>query len=253
MLGLSMLVKHQGVFFVLPVVACLWDQRLDSRLVKCLGWTAAVVGAGVAPFLILGDPIAFILAMRVNVQGGMLSGDALNVWWIVTAAEMVRESGAHALDLPMQARQIWWTQWGVVEILRAVTGVLVGAIAVWATLRVRKVDSLPGAAALGAFVIHAYFVLSVGVHENHLVYAVPLAGIVVLYWRDYWPIFLGLSAMVTINLLLFYGLGRDFDRPVRTGLFLPLTVVLSAINIGLLATHLRTFLAHTAAHAPIAE
>lgn len=241
-LGLTLLVKHQGVFFVLPVLALLWR---SPGMMTCFRWTVAVALAGVAPFLIFGDPEQFVLAMQVNAQGGMLSGDALNLWWIVTAAGLLKESGLAAMDMPMRAREIWWTQWGVVEILRVSTGLLVGGVAVWATLRVRKVASLPGAAALGAFSIHTYFVMAVGVHENHLVYAVPLAGIVVLYWREYWPIFMGLSAMVTINLLLFYGLGRDFDRPPRTGPFLPVTVVLSAINLALLWTHLRIFLAHT--------
>jgi hypothetical protein len=241
-LGLTMLVKHQGVFFVLPVFVLLWR---SPGLLSCIRWTLGVVLVGIAPFLIFGDPAQFVRAMQVNAQGGALSGDALNLWWIVTAVELVMKSGLAAMDVPMRAREIWWQQWGVVEVLRVASGLLVGAVAVWATLRVRKVASLPGAAALGAFSVHTYFVLAVGVHENHLVYAVPLAGIVVLYWREYWPIFFGLSAMVTINLLLFYGLGRDFDRPPRTGPFLPLTVVLSAINIGLLMTHLRAFLAHT--------
>jgi hypothetical protein len=49
------------------------------------------------------------------------------------------------------------------------------------------------------------------------------------------------SVLVALNMLLFYGLGRDFPQIPRSGLFLPVTVALSCGNIVLLALHARLY------------
>ena len=57
---------------------------------------------------------------------------------------------------------------------RGLAAVLSLGVMAWALWTVRRRGDLWLAAALGAFLVHAYAVCSVQVHENHMLAAVPL-------------------------------------------------------------------------------
>ena len=62
-------------------------------------------------------------------------------------------------------------------------------------------------AGVAAFCVHAYATLSAQVHENHLFAAVPLLVLAAAGRRAFLPIAIGVSAIVALNLNLFYGFG----------------------------------------------
>ena len=80
-----------------------------------------------------------------------------------------------------------------------------------------------------AFVVHAFFVLGVGVHEHHMMLAVPLLASPPRCAARSVPLFYVVSAIVALNMNLFYGIGMGLGCSVpRLLLGLDLTVILSS-------------------------
>ena len=90
-------------------------------------------------------------------------------------------------------------------------------------------------AALGAFIVVAYFTLSVQVHENHFFLAVPLLIVAAALRREFAPILAGLSVTFALNLFLLFGFGLSAP-PVWLikGIGIDSTVCVAAINCALL-------------------
>ncbi|HEX4567469.1 MAG TPA: hypothetical protein VH138_12605, partial [Vicinamibacterales bacterium] len=93
-------------------------------------------------------------------------------------------------------------------------------------------------AALAGFSIHAYAVFAVSVHENHLAGAIPFLALASAAERRFAPVLAAVSAIVAINVNVFYGLG------VGVGWALPRTigavdvmVVLAVANVAAFAWH----------------
>jgi hypothetical protein len=109
---------------------------------------------------------------------------------------------------------------------------LVAVALAWACLRARRVATLTDAAALGAWCVYAYALLAAQVHENHLAPAVFLLAPAAAADRDFRRVFWLLSAIVTANLYLFYGLGDGWPPLVsRRITAIDATVVLSVVSV----------------------
>ena len=90
-------------------------------------------------------------------------------------------------------------------------------------------------AAVGAFTVHAFFVLAPGMHEHHQLFEVPLLALAAALRPRFRPLFFAVSAMVALNINCFYGAGLGMGWAVpRAITIVDLTVVLAFINIGLL-------------------
>ena len=114
------------------------------------------------------------------------------------------------------------------------TGAVV-AFTAWALWVTRHTKDLAIAAALGAFTVHVFFVLSLGVHENHQLFEVPLLVLAAALRPRLRPLFVAVSALVALNINLLYGLGLGLGWAVpRTITGLDLSVVLAFVNIGIL-------------------
>jgi len=80
--------------------------------------------------------------------------------------------------------------------------------------------------------------LSAQVHENHLYAAVPLLAIASAGRPRLVPVYLVLSAIVALNLNLFYGISEDLGYAIpRTLLVIDMTVILAVLNCAALAWH----------------
>jgi hypothetical protein len=123
---------------------------------------------------------------------------------------------------------------------RAIGMVLTIAAAAWAAWKVFQ-SPIPDfflLAALAAFLVHAYATLSAQVHENHLFAAVPLLVLASAGRRAFWPICVGVSAVVALNLNLFYGLGDGIGYALPRSLsVVDLTVIVAVFNCFLLLWH----------------
>jgi len=237
-LAVTVAIKPQGIFYILPVVAALWHRPGHLKAAVLAAVTSGVAIGG--PFLVFGRPGDFFDAMAVNASEDLLSGNAVNAWWLVTAAWRAIALGAEALT----TRPLWLSLSEFTTIVGVNPRLWAAALVVglWglAFWRVRQ-DARPvQVAALGALIVHVYFTFAVNVHENHLVHAVPLAALAAMLDRRYWSVYIGLSALVTLNMVLFYGIGRDFAVPV-TPLLLPVSTLASLAGLALLAHHARVF------------
>jgi hypothetical protein len=217
----------------------------------------AALAAGMTSAALLA-PFARVGALRNLRQGvgslfrhDMLSGEAANLWWIVTwllrGSYATRDLGA-------------WAAWTMrVPILgdsrvvalgypnpRPIAAVLAGSVIVWAFWRARRA-ALPILLAAGALAVHAYFVLALQVHENHLYLALPLAaGAAALLPRMRAPYAL-MSGVFVLNLFLFQGIGREVPLPPRNVTLVDVTVLLAFVNVAALVWHMRRF-SQEAAH-----
>ena len=253
LLAIACLTKVQAVF-VAPVVAlAVWAGRPARRardaamaMAMAMAGGSAVTGLVVLPYVLAGAWRNLLQGIGSLLRHDMLSADAANLWWIVSyvmrAVYAVAELGA-------------WASWTmVVRILgistivrlgypnpRALASAMVVAAAVWALWRARRSAELSIALACGAFIVHAYFVLAVQVHENHLYLAVPLLAGAAGAVPSLRPVFFALSAVFALNLYLFFGLGRGFPPPARTLTIVDTTVLLAIANCALLAWHARRF------------
>ena len=91
---------------------------------------------------------------------------------------------------------------------------------------------------LAAFLVHAHATLSAQVHENHLFAAVPLLVLAAAGRRGFRPIALGVSAVVALNLNLFYGFGDGIGWALpRMITIVDFTVVVALFNCLLLSWH----------------
>lgn len=78
----------------------------------------------------------------------------------------------------------------------------------------------------------AYFLFNTSVHENHLVPAVILAGLLWASDRQYAPLFWITAVMTNLNMLLFYRLDGFPRLPVVVG-HVDVTLVLATVNVAL--------------------
>ena len=90
-----------------------------------------------------------------------------------------------------------------------------------------------------AFIVHAYFVLGVAVHENHLYLAVPLLAAAAALRPRLRPVLAGVSGVFALNLYLFFGLGRGLPLPPRNFTIIDSTVLLALANCTLFVWHAR--------------
>jgi len=232
---------------VAPVVAvAIWarghDWRARARLIVRAG------AAGLATLAALVLPIALSGAWRNMWQAlgsltrhDMLSGYATNLWWIVTwivrsLYDMDGFGSWQPFTIPVRILQVST----IVEFghpnprLPALLIFLV--VSGWMLWRLRHVTDVWIQCALGAFVVHAYFTLTVAVHENHLSLAIPLIVLAAAGQPRLRGLAATLSLISALDLFLFYGLGRGRDWPVlRTYTGVDASVWLAVIDVAALA------------------
>src|SRR4051812_12820920 len=264
LIAAAILTKAQGVFVAPAVALAIWMCGETAQRITRL-MTAAAAGlitavAIVAPVILAGGWPNMVQALGRLATHDMLSANAVNVWWIagylLRAWYSIHDMGAWAaFTAPAKILNIS----RVIEIgypnPRPIGIVLTIAAIAWALWIVysapRTSHTTPGSsslvppdlwllAAAGGFCVHAYATLSAQVHENHLFAAVPLLLLAASGRTAFRPIAIGVSAVVALNLNLFYGFGDGigFALP-RAMTIVDATVVLAAINSFLFLWHAR--------------
>ena len=245
LLALAILTKPQAVFVAPAVGLALMigheprsPLQAFRRLALAAGAGALTAGLVLAPVVAAGAWRNFLQAMGSFSRHDMLSGQAANVWWLVTyamraiyAAPVMGIADAFLSPVrgPLAISRI--VELGYPNPRLAASLVVVGATA-WALWKARKVHDLPRLALFGAWVVYAYFMLSVQVHENHFFMILPLTAIAAAALPQWRTMFWILSTIFALNLYLFYGLGDrvGFSVP-RTATGIDATVWLSVANV----------------------
>ena len=232
--------KPQTVY-LLPVVAAALVRGRSAEgwrnLARAALWGSLTTAAIVAPFVIRGAAANMMQGVSRLLQHNMLSATAPNLGWILTwllrvwyAVPDMGWAGALGLEIRiLQISRVLELGYPDPRPIATYLTFLAMAAAAWRTGR-----GAPRAAvaALGAWSVYAYFVIGVPVHENHFYPAMPLLAIAAAVIAPMRAVFWASSAIFTLNLYLFYGLGRGWPPLIDRGwTFIDLTVLLAAANV----------------------
>ena len=267
LIAASILTKAQGLFIAPAVALAIWTsaapEKRMMRLVSATLGGIAVTVAAIAPTIIAGGWPNMAQALGRLAHHDMLSANAANLWWVIGYLLRVWYS--------MHDMGVWAALTAPAKILgiqrvidlgypnpRTIGIVLTVAAIAWATWTAyestiqSKIEStiqsairnprsaidLWLVAGLAAFCVHAYATLSAQVHENHLFAAVPLLVLASAGRRGFRPIAIGASAIVALNLNLFYGFGDGIGWALPRGVtIVDATVFLALLNCSLLLWH----------------
>jgi hypothetical protein len=249
LLSIACLTKAQAVFVAPSVGLALWNSSASGRGARTFAASVSAIAVSIAvlvPYVITGAWRNLVQGVGSLLRHDMLSADAANLWWLVTYA--MRATYAVA---DMGAWAAWTMKLRILGISRFVAlgypnprlgaAVAVCAATAWALWRARRATDTGVMLACGAFVVHAYFVLGVQVHENHLYLALPLLAGAAAIRPDLRPILLGGSVVLALNLYLFFGLGRGLPLPPRNLTVIDSTVLLALANCVLFGWHAHRF------------
>jgi hypothetical protein len=244
-LAIAMLTKPQALL-LLPILALGALRTGGSRHV------AAAAAGGLVTTGLVFLPYALIDALpnvwlafgSFYARRDIRSGNAANIWWIVNyvlrAWYQVERLGVAGAFLAPVRRIMSITTFREVGFPnpRPFGTLLVLVSTVWALWRLRRAGGLALHALGAAFLVHAFFVLSVGVHEHHMMLAVPLLALAAGLRPSIRPLFWVISAIVALNMNLFYGIGLGLGWSIPRGVLLvDLSVLLSCANIAALVWH----------------
>jgi hypothetical protein len=241
LIAAAVLTKAQAVF-VFPVVVMLVLRRIPGIGIPGILQFAATglitTGLVLLPFVLRGAWSNLTQALSRLALHDMLSAQAANVWWLFTWALRVQDAWTEfgAWDALTQEVRILGISRAVAlgyPNARLVGLLLVGAALLWACMRARRVVAAPEAFALAAWSVYSYALFAAQVHENHLAPGVlllaPAAALAPAYRGAFWL----LTAVVSLNLYLFYGLGIGWPPLItRSATIIDATVVLSVVNVG---------------------
>jgi hypothetical protein len=238
LVGAAVMTKAQAIF-VAPVIALVaWPALVPFAI-----GGAVVVSALTLPVVLAGGLPNMLQALSRLAQHDMVSANAANLWWLVGYIVRARAS-MHDLGA--------WTAFttptrilGITRMIelgypnpRAIGTMLTVAAIGWALWTARRTCDVALAAGVAAFVLHAYATLSAQVHENHLFAAVPFAVLASAALPSYRRIAAGLSAIVALNVNLFYGFGNGIGYALPRGItIVDASVVLAVMNCALLWRH----------------
>jgi len=237
--AIGLMTKAQ-VLFVVPAIAFALLARPGIGNLRQL-WRAtasglAFVGAVVTPIAAHGAWPNMLQALGRLAAHNMVSGYAMNVWWIATWVLRVIDERTHG----------WWQALAVqVRILQVsaftafvgfnpkpLGAALVVATLAWGLWKMRHTRDLADLALLGGWCVSIYAMLGVQVHENHAYLAVPFL-LVAAALRPAWrPLCWAATLMTALNMYLFYGFGNDVEPMIdRRWTWIDLTVVMSVVNV----------------------
>ena len=235
----AVLTKPQGLFVAPAVALALWNagdpHGRRGRLVAAAAAAALAAAAIVAPVVAVGRTFDMLRSVAVLAGHDAVSALAFNGWWIVGYVLQAAAAGGNDLRAALHVQTEMMTHGQVMARgfpnPRIVGTLAAGAAVLWGLARAIRARDLALHAALAAFVVTAYFTLSVQVHENHFFLAVPLLALATAIRREFAPVLAVLSLTWTLNLYFvygFYGEGASAIPASLTGI--DATVVLSAIN-----------------------
>lgn len=244
-LALAMLTKPQAVLIAPIFALAAWRLGGWRATAAAAAGGAVTTGVIILPYALVGALGNVWLAFgSFYARRDILSGNAANIWWIVNYVlrawyQVGRLGIAGAFLAPVRRimaistfREVGFPNprpFGTVLVL-ATTG--------WGMWRLRHARDLSLHCLGAAFIVHAFFVLSVGVHEHHMMLAVPLLALAAGIRPSLGPLFWMISTIVALNMNLFYGIGMGLGWSVPRGILLvDLSVWLSLANIAALAWH----------------
>lgn len=241
LVGLAVATKPQGILIGPAFALALW-QSGGVLAVSMAGATfMAAVVAAIAPYYLKGAlPNMWLAFGSFDERRDTMSAYAANIGWLINwylrSTFGVPEMGYRAffqfVTRPLAISR--FIELGYPNPRPIGRGAVVVAT-FWAMWRTRGARDLALAAALGAFTVHAFFVLATGMHEHHQMFEVPLLVLAAALRPRLKPILYAVSLMVALNINMVYGAGLGMGWAIpRMVTGIDLSVLLAFANIGVL-------------------
>jgi Gpi18-like mannosyltransferase len=246
-LAVAMLTKPQAVLIAPIVALAAWRRGGWRTLAIAIAAGAVTATVIVLPYALIGAlPNMWLAFGSFIARRDILSGYAANVWWIVNyllrAWYQIPTLGVVGAYLAPVRRIMAVSTFQEVGFPnpRPFGSTLMLSTVGWGLWRLRSARDLAVHALGAAFVVHAFFVWSVGVHEHHMMLTVPLLALAAALRPSLRSLYWIISAIVALNMNLFYGIGLGLGWSIPRGILLiDLTVWLSVANILALLWHAR--------------
>jgi hypothetical protein len=236
--GVAVATKPQGVLIGPAFALALWQAGGWGAVASAATTFGAAIVAAAAPFYLRGAMANMWLAFGAfGARRDTLSAYATNLGWIVNWWLRGR-LGLPEFGFPRAFMQVVprplavsrFRELGYPDPSTPGRAVVVAAAA-WAIWKAREARDLAMVAAAGAFTVHAFYIFSVGLHENHQLLEIPLLALAAATRPRLRPLLAVVSAVVALNMNAMYGFGLNVGWAVpRTITGVDLTVVLAVIN-----------------------
>ncbi len=249
--ALALLTKPQAMLIGPAILIACWHAGGLRTVVTAGAAGLAGLLAGVLPY-VLSDAGPNMLLAFGGWQGrrDILSANAANVWWIATwgarGYNMIPLFGFPGAYFEPVFRILAISSWMEMGLPnpRLPAQVMTIAAALWASWTCMRSAAPAVHFALGAFLVQAFFTLSVSVHEHHLMMAVPLLAVAAALDVRFRRVFYVVSALVAVNINLFYGISRGWGWSIpRTLTPIDLSVLLAFAGIAIFVWHARVLAA----------
>ena len=240
--GIAVGTKPQGILIGPAFALALWQGGGWTAIAQASTTFTATLAAIVFPFWAKGAlPNMWLAFGSFDTRRDTMSAYAANVGWIINwwlrARFALPEVGFPKAFLQFVTRPLAITRFQELGYPnpRPIARTAVVAAVAWAMWLTRRSRDFAIAAALGAFTIHAFFVLSPGMHEHHQLFEVPLLALAAAMRPRFRPLFYAVSAIVALSINTLYGagLGMGWALP-RMITVIDISVLASFANIGLL-------------------
>jgi hypothetical protein len=240
--GVAVGTKPQGILIGPAFALALWQGGGWAAIAQASTTFTATLIAVVLPFWVKGAmPNMWLAFGSFDTRRDTMSAYAANIGWIINwwlrARFALPEVGFPKAFLQFVTRPLAITRFQELGYPnpRPIARTAVVAAVAWAMWLTRRSRDFAIAAALGAFTIHAFFVLSPGMHEHHQLFEVPLLALAAAMRPRLRPLFYAVSAIVALSINTLYGagLGMGWALP-RMITVIDISVLTSFANVGLL-------------------
>ncbi len=169
----------------------------------------------------------FLLAFQRATSENFLSANALNVDWIVTHVLSWWDPRRFGFTPETHRRFIRIPHTAALALLKIPFFVVYLWLLIRFARRPKSFSTMLWVAYVG---YAAYFLLNTSVHENHLVPAIILGGLLATDNQRYVPLFLVTALVTNVNMVLFYGVDGVSRLPLIVR-GVDVSLVLAAINV----------------------
>jgi hypothetical protein len=240
LVGIAVGTKPQGILIGPAMALALWQAGGVAAIVQAGASFTATIALIVLPFYTRGAlPNMWLAFGSFDERRDTMSAYAANIGWIINWWLRSR-FGLPELGFPRAFMQLVPRPLSITRFRelgypnpRPVGRAAVITATAWAVWTARRSRDIALAAAVGAFTVHAFFILSPGIHEHHQLFEIPLLVLAAALRPRLRTVFFAVSAIVALNINFLYGagLGMGWAIPrMLTGI--DVSVILAFVNIG---------------------
>lgn len=241
LIAIAVATKPQAILIGPAFALLLWQSAGVAGLVQAGTTFAATLVVIVLPFLLRGAMSNMLLAFgSFYERRDTMSAFAANVGWLINwglrswfgVPELGWRAFLQVVPRPLAISRFQELGYPNPRPI-CTTAIAVGVG--WTMWVVRQARDLGTTAALGAFTVHAFFVLNVGMHESHQLFEIPLIVLAAALRPELRVLAVIVSGIVALNINFYYGIGLGLGWAIpRQITGVDVSVALAFANLGTL-------------------